>query len=540
MSNRKKLKPWKARPFAVQESPGTSTLSPLGISPQTVTIPAERAAVTEASIGGATVTSPGRMLIRLITAGMSLNMNAYPKDVLVQAARDRRFPRGLQCFIDHATDEEETGYPSGTIKNLAAVLTEDARWDEASQSLVAEARLFQPWRETLTDMADSIGMSIRAWVLGEQGEYENEECFVVSEIVEGRSCDFVTVPAAGGAILSVLEAVGNKVPTAEARNVGHWMESRIHADFTQRADDMFGDGRLTREERIVLSGAVGDALMAFAARIQLDAPQLLDRDIWQEPAEPVATVASEADAPTEPEPSADESATPPEPTAVEANEDVTDGAPPTALASTEQEPAMSGQSTGAPPVEAGTAPVVETPAVVTTESTQAAPVQPDFTAAIAEAIRAAQAPLLEQVQQMQAREAQRDAATRADQNRNRAREAVDAALRADDLGDVRAHIGPRVTGTVLATVPTTAEGAVDEAALATAVSAAITSEATFVRGLRAQALEDAGVGSVLGLGGEPAAEAEKDTSGVDEALKGLFETIGLTEQQTKVAVAGRN
>ncbi len=545
MSNRKKLKPWR-RPVPVQESATAVADSPLGITEEnTATLPAERVLVREAAVGSARPTAPGRMLVRLIKAGISKNGNAYSPKVLREAAANRRWAKGCPTFVDHATDEEDEAQPAGSIKNLAGVLAEDARWDEATQSLVAEVRLFHPWRETLTDMAESIGMSIRSWLYGEHGEYEGQHAFVVSSIEVGRSVDFVTAPAAGGAILSVLEAVGNKVPTAEARNVAHWMESRIHADFTNRADDMFGDGRLTREERIVLSGAVGDALSAFSARIEQDAPQLLARDLWQEPDPVIAAAAEVAEqAPAEVE-AAEPTAEPPAPAEqAEAQEDVTDGTPPTALASTEQEPAMSGQSTGAPPVEAGTAPVVETPAVVTTESTQAtapapAPAQPDYAAIVAEAVRSATAPLVEQVQQMQARESARDAETRGERNRQRAREAVDSALRASDYDDVRSQIGPRVTGTVLASVPTTAEGAVDEARLAEAITAAATAEATFVRQTRAEALEAAGVGSVFGLGGSAVDEAEKDTSGVEEALSGLFSTIGLTSEQAAIATKGR-
>lgn len=69
----------------------------------------------------------------------------------------------------------------------------------------------------------------------------------------------------------------------EARNVGEWMEAQLHLMFTQIADGMFADGRLTREERIALSGAIGSALDAFRAAVESGAVQLYSRDIWQEP-----------------------------------------------------------------------------------------------------------------------------------------------------------------------------------------------------------------------------------------------------------------
>lgn len=224
---------------------------------------------------------PGRMLIQLIKAGWSLNGNYYPAAVL---RRDgpKAWPAGTQSFVDHATDEEDEQRPAGSITRLAAVQTTDARWDKDRNALVAEVRLFQPWRQPLTDMAGHIGMSIRAWVTGQPGEAEGRQGFVVDGIPEGRSVDFVTKPAAGGQIVSVLESAQAK-PADEARNVGAWLESRLHLSLTQIGDHMYGDGRLTRQERKTLSGAIGDALQAWTARVEADAPQLFERDLFDEP-----------------------------------------------------------------------------------------------------------------------------------------------------------------------------------------------------------------------------------------------------------------
>lgn len=78
----------------------------------------------------------------------------------------------------------------------------------------------------------------------------------------------------------------------EARNVGQWIESRLHLCLTQLADDMYGNGKLTREERISLSGAVGDALDSFTSTLQDAAPQLFQRDLWTDPEALVAAAES--------------------------------------------------------------------------------------------------------------------------------------------------------------------------------------------------------------------------------------------------------
>lgn len=64
--------------------------------------------------------------------------------------------------------------------------------------------------------------------------------------------------------------------------------------FTNIADDMFGDGRLTREERIALSGGIGSALDAFRATLEERAAGLYSRDPYRDPASPAPVDMGEA------------------------------------------------------------------------------------------------------------------------------------------------------------------------------------------------------------------------------------------------------
>lgn len=80
----------------------------------------------------------------------------------------------------------------------------------------------------------------------------------------------------------------------EARNVGEWLEARLHMMFTEIADGMFGEGRLTRDERIALSSAVGDALDAFRIKVEAAAAQLYSRDPYAESSPDNAAPISEA------------------------------------------------------------------------------------------------------------------------------------------------------------------------------------------------------------------------------------------------------
>lgn len=64
--------------------------------------------------------------------------------------------------------------------------------------------------------------------------------------------------------------------------MGAVYEAEIHRNFTNLADGMYATGRLTREERIALSSAIGDALDAFSDRVSQSAPQLYDRSPYED------------------------------------------------------------------------------------------------------------------------------------------------------------------------------------------------------------------------------------------------------------------
>ena len=249
--------------------------------------------ITEAS--KAEAPTGARTLITLITPGWG-SSGYYSPAVLEQAAADRVFPKNTQMHIDH---NQEDG--PGSVATLAAALAEDARWEPdwidpdtgVKGRLAAENRVFSHKREMLAEMKDVIGTSIAAGAEITLGTAEGRHGKIVERLVPGvlNRVDYVTVAGRGGRISEVLEA--HKVQ--EARNVGMWLESRMHSMFTNISDEMFGDGRLTREERITLSAALGQALTSFTATVEADAPQLFERDLWEDPTPPVA---AEAAAPT--------------------------------------------------------------------------------------------------------------------------------------------------------------------------------------------------------------------------------------------------
>lgn len=257
--------------------------------------------ITEAAAAPAAA-SPGRIQVGLITPGWG-SSGYYSPQVLESAAADKVWPKGTHIFFDHPGEAEMYDRPERSVRDLAAVLTEDASWD--GTQLSAPADVIGPYRDLVTDpvFVEAVGMSIRASAEQTAGEAEGRKGMIIDRLVEGISVDLVTRAGRGGKVLAVLEssrAEESRRIVSEARNVGQWIESRLHLNLTQIGDDMFGDGRITREERIALSGAVGDGLTAFAASLEQSAPQLYERDLWDEPAAIAAAEKAKRPAATDP------------------------------------------------------------------------------------------------------------------------------------------------------------------------------------------------------------------------------------------------
>lgn len=243
----------------------------------------------------------GRFRLRLIEAGQG-SSGIYPAEVLERDG-PAVFRAGTHMYIDHPGASETQDRPERSIRDLAGRLTTDATFRDGA--LYAEAEVFAHWRPLVEELADTIGVSIRGYGEADGG--------TITRLRAAESVDFVTRAGAGGRVLELIEAARQQTPTPEtvstdlaealvrveeARNVASWFESRIHLSFTEFADNSFGEGRLTREERIVLSSAIGDALDAFRAAVTTSAPQLYRRDLYEDAPTPETPVVETGD-PTE-------------------------------------------------------------------------------------------------------------------------------------------------------------------------------------------------------------------------------------------------
>lgn len=185
---------------------------------------------TDTTRASAVEGTPGRFLVQLIDVGWG-SSGYYSADVLEAAAKNGIFRKGTHQYIDHPTASEQYERPERSLRDLAAVLAEDARFDPDLQSLVAEAQVFGPYRPVLDEMKDSIGVSIRAAAeVTEGGEADGRRGRIIDALVEGLSADYVTHAGRGGKILQVLESARG-ISEATANDTREQLEQALRDSY---------------------------------------------------------------------------------------------------------------------------------------------------------------------------------------------------------------------------------------------------------------------------------------------------------------------
>lgn len=250
-----------------------------------------RITITEASTGTMTASGRDRYWSRLIEGDRWGSSGYWSREVLERDGA-KAFPMGSLSYLDHPTLTEEAERPERSVQDLAATIVSTPVYQ--GDGLYATVEVFPHVAPLIESLAGTIGLSIRGEGTGNVGTIAGRTGVIIESLDVGHSVDFVTRAGAGGKLISLLEAArGAHAPVRESRNIGAWLEARLHLDLTSYADDMYGSGYLTRPERIVLSQAIGDGLTAWTARVEADAPQLFERDLYTQPPEGDATAAAD-------------------------------------------------------------------------------------------------------------------------------------------------------------------------------------------------------------------------------------------------------
>lgn len=451
----------------------------------------ERVPLAEAA-GGQTPKGR-RFRARIIQGDIQGSSGFYPAKMLKRDAAV--FREGLPVFLDHPGATESYDRPERSVRDLAGKLATTAVYER--DGLYADVEVYPHWAPVIEAMAGDIGMSIRASGTVEPSQEESIRGPIVTALTEAASVDFVTAAGAGGKVVALLEsaraqsgdllrkAADAKPNLQEGRNVGHWLESRIHRGFTEMCDDMFGEGRLTRDERIALSNAIGEGLTAFNAVVAEKVPHLYQRDIWDDP-EPAPAEVSETAAPHNvPAPPADKEGV-----------------------------SMSGGT--------GAAELSETERLRTELD--------DTKARLAEA-ELKVATFGDNAKQLAEAEQRNEVLQRENLKlkANDAARAKAAETLAESTLPETAHerVLAAVTGD---NVPLNDAGSLDEAKLVTSIKSAIESERKYL----ARFAEEAGLGSVRGLG-----ESSGDHIDVEGELAAIFQESGMSASAANIAAKGR-
>lgn len=154
-----------------------------------------RVTVQESTAGAATLVGGRRIRVTLIDPGMGAS-GYYPAETLQAAARDKVFAEGLPIYLDHPTQFETRDRPERSVRDLAGLLVEDAKWTGAA--LVAEARIVPAHAELVASLEGIAGMSIRAQGEVEPADVGGQRVRKVTRLLAAESVDIVTKAGRGG------------------------------------------------------------------------------------------------------------------------------------------------------------------------------------------------------------------------------------------------------------------------------------------------------------------------------------------------------
>jgi hypothetical protein len=149
----------------------------------------------------------GTIPIKIIQAGWG-SSGFYPAEVLKRDG-PKVFTKETKMYWNHQTPEEESQRPEGDLNNLAAVLVNDAAWQDngaKGAGLYADAKVFEAYQKPVDDLAKNIGVSIRAMGQAVHGSAEGKNGAIIQALTARKSIDFVTEPGAGGEIITMFEA----------------------------------------------------------------------------------------------------------------------------------------------------------------------------------------------------------------------------------------------------------------------------------------------------------------------------------------------
>lgn len=227
----------------------------------------------------------GRWLIRVIRSGLSVNKNYYPDTVLREAVG--KFS-GIRVF--EKSDEEHLRRAGKSVRNLIGGL-ENPRFIEGRNGadtgeIVAELRLIEPAGAVATKlrsayergMSTLFGFSIDAEGTGRTRMLESKAVRWVDGLSRVLSVDLIVEPGAGGQLVTMLEAVANKKPSAMENNMElrDIMIAAIQANQPDYTGEDVSDEQLLEDYRALVEQEAGKPVAKPADQAKEKAKQMIE------------------------------------------------------------------------------------------------------------------------------------------------------------------------------------------------------------------------------------------------------------------------
>lgn len=160
------------------------------------------------SVSGRTTGTGLKRRAKLIAADRWGSSAYYPADVLERDG-SKVFTAGVQMFENHLTESEQWERPEGNVSNLVGKLVSDAIYEpigEDGPGLYADVQFYESYGARINEIADDIGLSVRASGLTEEAEMDGRFGPVLVALLAAQSVDVVTRAGAGGKLTSILES----------------------------------------------------------------------------------------------------------------------------------------------------------------------------------------------------------------------------------------------------------------------------------------------------------------------------------------------
>lgn len=184
---------------------------------------------------------PGKNKWRVKVIEQGWGSSGYYGETVLQEYGPSVFTKGTKVFMNHPSASEDADRPERDVHELAGKLTSDAVFSE--DGLYADIEFYSHYAPIIAEMAEDIGLSIRAFGEARVGEAEGREGPIIESLIADplTSVDVVTVAGAGGKFVSLLESYkrNDEVTTvvAESESEGNGM-SISKEEFEAAVEDL--------------------------------------------------------------------------------------------------------------------------------------------------------------------------------------------------------------------------------------------------------------------------------------------------------------